>query len=147
MEDALLKGYAATKVPEPLANCALADEPLSKSPRWKRRSKPGNRVYFEFEDRWFWHRAFNKELPSEIAFYCAALTEWVARTDALIRKLCRLGTPSELKQLSEKAGISFRRWWVEGKPLADVVQRLVNDAIRSSKQLALLQVVHQEFPS
>jgi len=382
MDDALLKGYAATKVAEALANYALADEPLSKSPRWKRRSRPSGADYFERDDRRFWHRALNKELPPEVGFYCAALTEWVARipglyfhegssqrrtvdlshvlfrteqhvtydppgksqvvlggigtlklppaedgyrlvtlssnfnastgvpalvspdvwdtlklaegcvlrisqapcrdmplkwaksfpstsgirrpcvvlddvahievferkapivvhpfavmeyqegdaqfhdfvfvtvntrektmrrgvtkffenyrkdrgregiyltsadivepmweatfadpsdmrqtkapqlrliqqrveetvagedvTAALIRKLCSLSTPSDLKHLSEKAGIPYRRWWVEGRPLADVAQRLVDAAIHSGKQLALLQVVHQEFAS
>lgn len=65
-------------------------------------------------------------------------------TDALIRKLCKLSTPSDLKHVSAKADIPYRRWWAEGKTLAEMAQRLVDDAIRSDKQLALLQVVHQE---
>lgn len=63
--------------------------------------------------------------------------------EALIRKLSNVTSPGDLRRLSEAAGIKWRSW-SEGGRLVDEAERLVDAAIESKKQQALLQVVQME---
>jgi len=66
--------------------------------------------------------------------------------DALLRKLSSLDSHSDLMRLSEKAGIPSPRWSSFGISLGEEAARLVDVAIQSNKQQALLHAVMLELP-
>jgi hypothetical protein len=63
---------------------------------------------------------------------------------ALLRRLSAVGSTSDLKRLSEKSGIPWRRWSQSGL-IAEEAQRLVDAAIGEEKELALLYAVQLEL--
>jgi hypothetical protein len=66
--------------------------------------------------------------------------------DALLRSLSSLDTRTDLLRLSEKAGIPSRRWSTSGISLGDEAARLVDAAVQSNKQQALLHAIMLELP-
>ncbi|HWJ41114.1 MAG TPA: hypothetical protein VNT29_08265 [Candidatus Limnocylindrales bacterium] len=67
----------------------------------------------------------------------------VTVTEGLLKELSKLPDIGDLRRLSEDADIPSRRW-SEGGRLADEAARLVDEAIRSNKMQALIQVVMTE---
>ena len=65
--------------------------------------------------------------------------------EALVRKLSGVMDETDLKRLSVKAGIEWRRW-SRGGSIGEQAARLVDAAIRSSKQQALLYAIQFEVP-
>jgi hypothetical protein len=65
--------------------------------------------------------------------------------EALIRKLSRVMDATDFERLSVKAGIEWRRW-SRGGSIGDEAARLVDAAIHSSKQQALLYAAQFELP-
>ncbi|MGY4172654.1 hypothetical protein [Bradyrhizobium sp. USDA 4529] len=64
-------------------------------------------------------------------------------TEALIKRLSRAASLTDLKRISANAGIEWRRW-SEGGAIGDEATRLVEDAISSGKQQALLYSLQYE---
>ena len=65
--------------------------------------------------------------------------------DALLHKLSNVETHSDLRRLSEKAGIPFRRWSASGIGIGEAAARLVDAAVQLDKQQALLHAVMMEL--
>ena len=66
--------------------------------------------------------------------------------DSLRHMLSDVEMHADRKRLSEKAGIPFQRWAANGISHADQVVRLIDAAVRSNQQQALLYAVKLEFP-
>jgi hypothetical protein len=64
---------------------------------------------------------------------------------ALIQELSQLHDIDDLRRMSADAAIPWQRWFTGG-PIAEESIRLVDQAIRSGKQQALLQVILMERP-
>lgn len=63
---------------------------------------------------------------------------------ALLRKLCTVGDIADLKRLSEKAGIRWRRW-SRGGSIAEESTRLVQAAVEDEMEQPLLYAVQLEI--
>jgi hypothetical protein len=63
---------------------------------------------------------------------------------ALLRRLSAVARTDDLKRLSEKAGIPWRRW-SQGGSIAEEAGRLVGAAVEDEKEQALLYAVQFEF--
>ena len=65
--------------------------------------------------------------------------------EALLRNLSSVGEHADLARLSTRAGIPPQRWKAAGISLAEQAARLVDVAVESKRQQALLQAVVEEF--